>query len=159
MIVCDSSVKSSTRRSRRTGSVVLPALMLIAAITASCSSSLVPTSHELLAAARSYWTDVSLRTAESMDAAYVYLDDRDKVSCSEGLFERSADDTSRFSDVQISDPVVDHDTGSVRVTVTYLVVGFMERDPDLPTSTYASDWQWDGSRWRIVSPVGCIPSG
>ena len=47
------------------------------------------------------------------------------------------------------------DGGSIRVTITYLVVGFMDRDPDLPTATYATRWQWDGVRWNIVSPVTC----
>lgn len=138
--------------------VTLPFLVLVAAVTAGCTSSPAPTSHELVTSARSYWIDVSLRTSASLGAAYNYLDDRDKARCPESLFARSAFDTSRFSDVQISDPRLDSDSASVHVTVTYLVVGFMERDPDLPTSTYTSDWQWDGSRWRIVSPVGCITS-
>ena len=136
-----------------------PILVLFATVAAGCTSSTAPTSNELVTSARSYWTDVSLRTSASLSVAYAYLDDRDKSRCAESLFARSAGETSRFSDVQISDPRLDSDSASVHVTVTYLAVGFMEHDPDLPTSTYTSDWLWDGSRMRIVSPVGCVASG
>jgi hypothetical protein len=156
VIRINSSPKASPRRSCHTAQVILPGLFLIAALTAGCASGRDPSSDALVASARSYWIDISLRTTQSLNAAYVYLDDQLKARCPEPLFDRSASNTNRFSDVQVSDPRVERDSGSIHVTVTYLVVGFMERDPDLPTSTYTSNWQWDGSQWRIVSPVGCV---
>lgn len=108
-----------------------------------------------MASARAYWTDLSLRTQDALAAAHDYLSRSEQAQCPESRWERDAIATSRFSDVQVSDPHVTLDRGSVRVTVTYLVVGFMDRDPDLPTATYTTLWQWDGSRWCIVSPIMC----
>ena len=86
------------------------------------------------------------------------MDPAEQTECPEPTFESATNATSQFADVQISDARVASNDGVVRVTVTYLIVGFMDRDPDLPTATVTTHWQWDGSRWRFVSPVACSHS-
>jgi hypothetical protein len=133
-------------------------VVLIGLLVAGCGSTVTPTSAGLVSAARSYWTDLSLRTNASLRDAYGYLDISDQTNCPETTFQRATRATTQFADAQISDARVASDDGVVLVTVTYLIVGFMDRDPDLPTATVATHWQWDGSRWRFVSPVSCSPS-
>jgi hypothetical protein len=129
------------------------------AIAAGCGeshgSAPKPTATALVTAARTYWSDLSLRTAPDVSAAYGYLDASEQARCSESAWQTAADHATSFSDVQLSDARVSSDDGQVSVTVTYLVVGFMERDPDLPTSTISTRWRWESSSWRVVSPVSC----
>lgn len=149
-------LRAPMQPSPRPGLLILPSLVLLGALAAGCGAGSGPTSAALVASARSYWTDLSFRTSGSLGAAYGYLTSQEQARCPENTWEAPANNTNRFSDVQVSDPRVNSDSGSIRVTVTYLVVGFMERDPDLPTSTYTTEWQWGGTQWRIVSPVGCV---
>jgi len=107
-----------------------------------------------MTAASAYWTDLSLRTVPSLSAAYGYLDPSQQLRCPEPAWQRAAGKATSFSDVQVSDPIISSDDGRISVKVTYLVVGFMQRDPDLPTGTYSSNWRWESSSWRVVSP-GC----
>jgi len=147
------------QRPPRPGRVILPCLFYSSALAAGCGEASSPTSAALVTSARTYWTDLSLHTAGGLGDAYGYLNRQEQARCPEPVWDRVANNANRFSDVEVSDPRVDGDGGSVRVTVTYLVVGFMARNPDLPTSTYTTEWQWDGSHWRIVRPVGCVRNG
>jgi hypothetical protein len=73
-------------------------------------------------------------------------------------WQTAAEHATSFSDVQVFGARVTSDGGQIDVTVTYFVVGFMERDPDLPTATYSTRWRWESSSWRVISPVSCSPT-
>jgi hypothetical protein len=127
----------------------------VTALAAGCAAEVQPTATGLVTAASAYWSDLSLRTAPSLSAAYGYLDPSLQLQCPEPAWRKAAGKATSFSDVQVSDPIVSSDEGRVSVTVTYLVVGFMERDPDLPTATVSSSWRWESSSWRVVSSASC----
>ena len=141
-------------RPTRIARVSLLALIPVATLAAGCGSAMYPTSASLTTAASTYWTDLSLHTAGSLSAAYDYLESAERAHCPVTDWQR-AGNSNRFSDVQVSETHVTSDDGSAMVTITYLVVGFMDRDPDLPTATFSTHWRWEGSTWHIESPVSC----
>src|SRR6202021_3545800 len=92
----------------------LPTLVWLAILAAGCDSGAKPTSAGLVTSARTYWTDLSLRTDGTLAAAYGYLSPNEQTHCSEHEWQRGFNTTNRFSDVQVSDPEVTRDGGRVR---------------------------------------------
>ncbi len=135
------------------------AILSLGTIATACASTTPPTTASLTTATHNYWTDLALRTTGSVADAYGYLDASEKAHCPESVWQKAANNTNRFSTVEVSGAHVTSNDGSALVTVTYLVVNFMARDPDLPTATFATHWRWEGSGWHIESPVTCTTTG